>query len=55
MCTHNKFLNNGLVEAYETVYSYKTPVNNILILLNVSYLGANPREMGGTCRWAGCN
>lgn len=54
MCTHNKFLNNCLVEAYETVYSYKTPVNNILILLGVS-LARNPREMGGTCRRAGCN
>lgn len=40
MCKHNKFLNNGLIEAYETVYFYKTTMNNILILLSVSYFGA---------------
>jgi len=32
ICKDNKFLNSGRIEAYENVYSFKTPVNNILIV-----------------------
>lgn len=56
MCKHNKFLNNGLIEAYETVYSYKTTVKIIfLYFLGYPTLARNRWEMGGTGRRARCN